>query len=96
MTKEPFTSSKFKTLKEITISSFLQSLQQERVIDSVELEVETIECDQCDGVGWFEGGGLAIQTICKCCNGAGELGLLSKPKLSPSGDYEAISVTYKK
>lgn len=28
-------------------------------------------CDQCDGVGWYEGGGPKIQTICEVCYGTG-------------------------
>lgn len=28
-------------------------------------------CDQCDGVGWYEGGGPKIQTTCEACNGTG-------------------------
>lgn len=31
-----------------------------------------VECDQCDGCGWYEGG-PTIQTFCKTCNGTGKI-----------------------
>lgn len=32
----------------------------------------TVECDNCDGVGWTEGG-ETLQTMCPICKGTGKL-----------------------
>lgn len=37
---------------------------------------EYIECDRCDGCGWYEGG-PTIQTLCEKCNGEG---IIKNPK----------------
>jgi len=33
-------------------------------------ENESVECDQCDGCGWYEGG-TTLRTTCEGCNGTG-------------------------
>jgi len=36
------------------------------------MKKEYIECDRCDGCGWYEGG-KTIQTKCEVCNGTGKI-----------------------
>jgi dUTP pyrophosphatase len=41
-------------------------------------EIEMIDCDQCDGCGWYEGG-PTLKTTCTVCKGVGKL-----PKITSS------------
>jgi hypothetical protein len=35
-------------------------------------KLKEVECDQCDGCGWYEGG-PTLKTLCKTCNGTGKI-----------------------
>jgi DnaJ-class molecular chaperone len=36
------------------------------------MKEEYIECDRCDGCGWYEGG-KTLQTTCEICGGTGKI-----------------------
>lgn len=40
---------------------------------------DMIDCDQCDGCGWYEGG-PTLQTTCETCQGTGKVRNPSRPK----------------